>query len=252
MHFSGSPFAHLTFVTPDAGLESQALPELLDYLILLCGERGALRLIAEVDERALAYQALRRSGFAVYTRQRIWQVAERQAGTTTTLGWRPARSQDTIAIRSLYNNVVPGLVQQVEPYNNRRPNGMVLYQADNLIAFVELKSGHQGIWAQPFVHPDVQDVQPPLANLFQTLSFHRNRPLFVCVRSYQSWLDAAVEDLGGQAGSIQAVMVKHLAVAQKASWAYTLPALDGGQPEITASLRVEEAVELYGTTQYNR
>jgi hypothetical protein len=39
----------------------------------------------------------------------------------------------------------------------------------------------------------------------------RNRPVYVCVRSYQAWLEPVLADLGAKAGQRQAVMVKHLA-----------------------------------------
>jgi hypothetical protein len=60
--------------------------------------------------------------------------------------------------------------------------------------------------------------------------------VYVCIRSYQSWLEAAMEDLGAEAGPKQAVMVKHLAVQQKAARQFALPALEGGQAEISAPI----------------
>jgi hypothetical protein len=60
-------------------------------------------------------------------------------------------------------------------------------------------------------------------------------------RSYQSWLEPLIEDLGAETGPRQAVMVKHLAAAQKASRAFALPALEGGQPEITAPIARTES-----------
>ena len=42
IHQSGSPFAHLTFVTPDSALDSPALSSVVEYLIKTSGERGAL------------------------------------------------------------------------------------------------------------------------------------------------------------------------------------------------------------------
>jgi len=252
MQFTDSPFAHLTFIAPDTGLESPALPELLDHLAALSGGRGALRLLADVDEQTQTYQVLRQAGFAIYTRQRIWQLTSRPVGPAISAGWRPARSRDLVAIRSLYTNLVPGLVQQVEPYPNSRPQGLVLYQHGDLLAFVELKTGPRGVWAQPFVHPDAPDLSELFVALVQKIPYRHSRPLYICVRSYQSWLDLAVEDLGAEAGPRLAVMVKHLAVAQKATWAYTIPALEGGQPEITAYIRGEEQLEVYGTTKNNR
>jgi hypothetical protein len=252
MQPTGSPFAHLTFVTPEAGLESPALSELLDYLVTVSGASGALRLLADVSEETQTYLALRRAGFAIYTRQRIWQLTGWPTGPELPAGWRAARSRDVVAIRSLYGNLVPGLVQQVESYPDGRPRGMVLYHGGDLLAYVELKIGPRGIWAQPFIHPNASDISELFVDLLQKIPSRRTRPLYICVRSYQSWLEAAVEDLGAEAGPRQAVMVKHLAVAQKASWAYTIPALEGGHPEITTYIRGEEQLEVYGKAKDHR
>jgi hypothetical protein len=73
-----------------------------------------------------------------------------------------------------------------------------------------------------------------LTELFQSISARYSQPVYVCIRSYQSWLEVDIEKLGAQAGPQQAVLVKHLAIAQKALRPVTLPALDGSQPEITA------------------
>jgi hypothetical protein len=59
---------------------------------------------------------------------------------------------------------------------------------------------------------------------------------YVCVRTYQSWLDAALEDIGAQASTPQAVMVKHLAVTSKQTRPYVIPALEGGRPEVSAPI----------------
>ena len=63
-----------------------------------------------------------------------------------------------------------------------------------------------------------------------------SRPLYFCVRSYQSWLEPRIEGLGAEPGPRQAMMVKHLAVPKKALRSYALPAMEGGQPEVTASI----------------
>jgi hypothetical protein len=43
------------------------------------------------------------------------------------------------------------------------------------------------------------------------LSGWGSRPVYVCVRSYQAWLETVLEDLGADAGPRQAVMVRRLA-----------------------------------------
>ena len=236
IHASGSQFAHLTFLTPDEALVSPGLSGLLDNLATAVGARGAFRLLAEVDESTTAFEALRRSSFAIYTRQRVWQLAGSPSHSNGKAVWRVATSRDVIAIRSLYNNLVPGLVQQVEPFSTRHPRGLVYRQGSDLLAFVELKYGHRGIWAQPFVHPDAECVAEHFMSFFHCLPSRRSRPVYLCVRSYQSWLESAIEDLGAEAGPRQAVMVKYLAVPQKAVRAFALPALEGGHPEISAPM----------------
>ncbi len=230
----GSQFTHLTFLTPESVLNEAPLGSLIDYLATQAGERGAFRLLADVDEGNPGYEALRRASFAVYARQRVWQLVGQPVGKGVVNGWRVATDRDSIGIRSLYNNLVPGLVQQVEPISPSNPRGLVYYEADNLLAYVELKYGHRGVWAQPFIHPDSEEVTSWLVGLLNNLPYRHSRPVYLCIRSYQSWLESALEDLGATAGPRQAVMVKHLAVPQKAFRSFALPVLEGGQPEATA------------------
>ena len=132
LHSAGNQFAHMTFLTPDDALDSPALPALLDFLAMTVGDRGGLRLLAEVDERATAFEALHKAGFAIYSRQRIWQLTKQVPEGTSISGWRGATEQDVIAIRSLYSNLVPGLVQQAEPFSTKHPRGLVFRDGDEL------------------------------------------------------------------------------------------------------------------------
>jgi hypothetical protein len=241
IHPQGSQFAHLTFLTPQTALESPAATGLLDYMATVSGERGALRMLADVDEHTPAFDALRMCGFAVFNRQRIWQLTGHPPLEAQHESWRAAASQDGLAIRSLYNDLVPALVQQAEPFGTQRPRGVVYYRDGELLAFVELRYGQRGIWVQPFVHPDAEDISGQFISLMHKIPNRRSRPLYICVRSYQSWLEPLIEEMGAEAGPRQAVMVKHLAAAQKALRAFALPALEGGQPEITAPIARSES-----------
>ena len=233
VHSPGSTSARLSFVTPTSALETACLPELLEHVTSEIGERGAFHLLAEIDERDAAFEALRKAGFAIYSRQRIWELAGEPAGEALSTPWRAAASQDCLDAQILYCNLVPGLVQQVEPPATRL-RGMVYCQEGEVVAYVELRYGGRGIMAQPFVHPDTKNISERLVDLLRGLPNRRSRPIYLCVRSYKSWLEPAIEALGAVAGPIQAVMVKRLAIAQKATRPYAIPALEGVHPEITA------------------
>jgi hypothetical protein len=252
IHMLGSQYAHLTFLAPEDGLNSSQVSSLLDYMVSVSGERGALRLLADVNELSQAYETLRHNGFATFTRQRIWRFdggnSLLEENNAMTNAWRLARSRDGIAIRLLYNNLVPGLVQQAEPAVVDRIRGRVCYQGDRLQAYVEIKYGHRGIWVQPFVHPDTQDIPSLLVGLINNIPNRLSRPLYICVRSYQAWLESAIETLGAQAGPRQAVMVRHMAAQKKVGRKYALPALEGGQAEVSASIARSENNNLYDTT----
>lgn len=241
IHLASTPSAQLTFLAPEAALDSGSILRLLDAMAAQAGERGAFRLVADVDERTQAFEALRRASFAIYTRQRIWRIQDPPLEQDGVIAWRPAVERDIFAVRGLYNNLVPGLVQQVEPFPAERLNGLVYQDGDDLLGYVELKYGPRGIWAQPFIHPDAEEVGVQLLDLLYVLPYRRSRPVFLCIRSYQAWLELALEELGAEASPRQAVMVKHLAVPQKATRAFAIPALEGGHAEISAPIaRVEK------------
>jgi len=56
----------------------------------------------------------------------------------------------------------------------------------------------------------VSNAGAKIISLIHRLANRRNRPIYLCVRSYQAWLEPALEDLGARVGERQAVMVKHL------------------------------------------
>jgi hypothetical protein len=236
IHTAGDQVAQLTFLSPEDAMQSPALLDLLEHLSAKAIERGALRLLAEADEGSLAYEVLRQNTFAIYTRQRIWRIDTEPTQPQTSLSWQVATDKDLIAVRSLHNNIVPGLVQQVEPFPEERLHGMVYHEKGEILAFVELKYGHKGIYAQPFIDPDAEHLVPELVKLLPNVPNRRARPVYACVRSYNSWLESAFDEMAAQEGPSQAVMVKHMAMPQKAARAFVLPALESGHPEATVPM----------------
>lgn len=236
IHLPGTQRARLVFLTPISELEPEKAQGLLEHFMTTAGDRGAYHLLAEADEHTAAFEVLRNSSFAIYTRQRIWQIRSLPEREPAESNWRPASDRDLILVKSLYTNLVPGLVQQVEPFTTQSPRGMVYCQSGEVLAYVDLKYGHRGIWVQPFVHPDAEDAGEWFADLVQNLPYRRSRPVYICIRSYQSWLEPGIEALGAEHGPRQAVMVKHLAVPQKATRMFALPAIERGYPEISAPI----------------
>ncbi len=232
----GALSAHLTCLAPANALDLIGIESLLDFIVTNLGERGTFHLLAEADECEQACDALHAMGFAIYARQRIWRLSGDPAGPAVPAQWRLCTDQDGINIRSLYHNLTPGLVQQMEPPAAHRPRGMVYYQGQDLLAYVDLKAGPNGIWAQPFIHPDVEDVPARLAYLLQNLPNRCQRPVYLCVRSYQAWLEASMDVLGAQPGPHQAVMVKRLALSRRVVQPAALPVLEGKRTEPTVPI----------------
>ena len=232
----GATYARLSFLAPEDAMEQSELSALSDYIAVQMGNHGAFHILADVDESSQVFQLLHRAGFAIYARQRIWRLEGQPVGEENPVIWSTCRSKDLIGVRSLYCNIVPGLVQQVEPLPKKNLQGVVYYQDGDLRAFVELKYGRNGIWVQPFIHPDAQGFDRYLFHLLHELPGRGNRPLYICIRSYQSWLETAIEAMGAQPGPGQAVMVRHLAISRRVNQSYPLKAINGTRAEPTAPI----------------
>lgn len=243
-----SKLSHIIFLAPQKSFSSPGVMELLESLVYVSGEKGANHLIAEVEESSQAYIALRRANFSVYTRQRIWKTTPVKRTESKQSNWCKTTSKDEFAVRSLYNDLVPQMVRQVEPDLAQDPSGMILNRSGELAAYVDLKIGRRGIWVNPLIHPSMDDFSGQFTDLIHQVSNRYSKPIYVCVRSYQSWLGHPLEELGFEAGPQQAVMVKHMAFTQKAEIRNALAALEGGQPEITAPISRSEITQ-YGTTK---
>lgn len=240
IHEHKTPHARLSFLAPETALDSPAFSALIEHMISRVGKRGAFHLLAEVDQRSPVFEILRRHSFAIYARQRIWRLTEDPSIKIQPTPWRESSDRDTIAVKSLYNNLVPGLVQQVEPLSINSLNGLVYSKGNELLAFIEIKTGSRGIWMQPFVHPDSDHLSARLADLVHNLPYRGGRPVYLCVRSYQSWLEPFLDELGAKPSPLQAVMVKHLVIAKRVVHSFRMKPLESGHPEATARLARSE------------
>ena len=204
---NGDAFAKLVYLAPVYHLDHPALPGLIDHLSAEAGRWGAFHVLAETEEGSEAFPALRKAGFSVYAWQRIWDVSQVTPGENLQ-GWERVKSVNLPAVQLLYHQIVPPLLQPVESAP-RRAVGMVC--SESARCFVNIAYGVHGIVLTPFIHPEASGVAVKLASLLSQLPDRRGRPVYMCVRSYQAWLEPALEDLGGKVAPRQAVMVKHLA-----------------------------------------
>ena len=208
----GETSARLTFLAPLENITELTLP-LLDHLVAEAGEWGAFHLLAEVDEDSPVFKSLRKSGFAMYAWQRVWKLPFSETVSKNDT-WRQADETDWPAVQSLYGQIVPALLHPVEVLP-RQVGGLVCRPDVNLQAYVSVISGPAGVWIQPLIPPDSSCVSEQLAGLAARTDDRRPRSVYVCVRSYQAWLESVLEDLGAEAGPRQAVMVRRLAKVQK-------------------------------------
>ena len=115
-------------------------------------------------------------------------------------------------MQSLYHQIVPPLLHPVEP----QPGNAVGWMCnEGAKCYINVTHGVYGIVLTPLIHPEATDVSAKLTTLIGNLPDRRNRPVYVCVRSYQAWLEPVLADLGARSGPRQAVMVKHLVHAVK-------------------------------------
>ena len=226
IHTNGDSFAKLLYLAPASQMQHPALPALIENLTAQAGAWGAMHVLAEVDETSPAFVPLRKAGFAVYAWQRKWDVTPLASAPASGANgknghsdeangngdgnheWRRVESAGFPAIQNLFHQIVPPLLQAVEAAP-KQPGGFVC--CEGLRVYVELNTGMVGIILLPLIHPETTDVAAKLESLIRYLPNRGGRPVYVCVRSYQAWLEPVLQDLGARAGDRQAIMVKHMA-----------------------------------------
>lgn len=192
---------------------------LLDQAVVEAGQRGIHSLVAEVDELSDELPVLRRAGFVVYTRQDVWVLATENARETENEEniLRPRQAEDDWDIQLLYANIVPRMVQLVEPMPPLHDGvGWVLHEDNELAAFVHVHIGPVATWMRLFIHPSAEiQADRIITAVVQKTPTAASKPIYCCVRRYQSWVQTALEQSGFTLWGSQAVMVKH--IVQKAA-----------------------------------
>ena len=206
-------FARLTYLAPEQPAPSSLA--LIDHLSAHAGHWQARQIVAEVAETDPFFVELRQGGFSVYSRQRIWNLRGIAPSKPEIPSWHRQKEQDLFSIQTLQAEIVPPLLQPIEHFSPS-PTGMVC-QAEESLAYVDCTFGSQGIFLRPLIHPNTDDMREKLFGLLGALPNRRDLPVYLCVRSYQAWIEPVLEQMGATASETQAVMVKHLVKRQRKS-----------------------------------
>lgn len=212
-HQPGSRSAHFSFITPNPVQEKDDLSTLIDFLCFQAGEMGALNVLADIEESHFLFEVLRRAGFCVFGWESIWRTPDRVEVDSAHSNWHKPSPTDENSVRSLFQTLVPPLVQNAEPFMNGGIPRLVYRINGDILAYVESVSGISGIYLVPVIHPSVKDIHSLLLDLFGQFQ-GLGRPVYLQVRSYQAWLSDALQQVRAEPSPRFALMVKHLAVGQ--------------------------------------
>jgi hypothetical protein len=228
-HRSGDLHARITYLAPTPSDDDFALwLALLDGLVYVAGARGAADVVAEVDDNSPALEALRADGFVLYTRQNIWQREASPLARPCTPG-RLAARRDAFEIATLYDSIVPGLIQQVESSPAEADACYVLVgDQPGEQGFVAAWRGARGVLIDVYMHPGAANRAPEvIGGALARLPAHRV-PVYCRTRPYQVGLGEALETHGFEWLCQQALMVRHTAARIGKHVFKPLPSFNGG------------------------
>lgn len=235
IHTRGETFAKLLYLAPSSKLDNTQLLELIEHLSKQAGEWKAMHVIAEVDETCSVFPTLRTAGFSVYAWQKLWDMTQIQkAESTVGKGWRRVQSIDLPAIQRLHYQIVPQLLHPIEPAP-KRTTGFV---CEDMKCFTNVSAGVYGVVLTPLIHPAEENVEEKIISLLKNFS---SKKTYLNVRSYQTWLEPVLEDLGAKPLQRQAVMVKHLArLVKDGKLVKSIPSHAGVQPSQMSRMEIDE------------
>jgi hypothetical protein len=215
LHKAGERSARLNFLVTENANNLKEVIDLWDYLNGKAGEMGALNVLAEVSESSPVFESLRKAGFSPYGWEAAWKLPKKiTLNIESGHEWTIAIPTDEPQLRSLYQSLVPPIVQAAEAFSNGGTRRLVYRENDEIVAFVESSTGPNGLYLRPLIHPAVVDINTLLNSLISQFT-DIGQPVYLQVRSYQAWLLNTLEIIGGESSNHFTLLVKHLAVLQR-------------------------------------
>ena len=227
--------AHIVYLAPilDEEDDDTIWLHILDAMAQQAGKHGAQSLVAEVEISHRLFETMRRAGYAVYSRQVIWQHSpiddETQKPEVTVT---EEVNGDQIGIAALLGCTIPRILQTVMGPSTDM-DGLVYRKDGRVEAYIAYSEGKHGVYLIPYLHPDVlSDASDIIAAAVLAIDKTQKVPIYVSVRGYQGWLENAMLDLGFTPWLEQAVMVKHLTagIRQTSFASVKLTTRSGKQP----------------------
>lgn len=210
-----SRVARLSFLLCKDLSTTDGICALIEFLSYQAGENQALNLVAEVENNPGLFETLRHAGFSAYGIETIWKMPAWSINEEFPSSWKKANDSSEVGIRSLYQAVTPPLEQGAELYQSNCRQRLVHHVNDEINAWAQYKVGPLGTYINLVVHPSLNDPETLLNELSTSIN-SQGRPVYLQVRSHQSWLNNALESSAQMIGEFT-LMVKHLAVNQKAA-----------------------------------
>ncbi len=233
----GDRFARLSFFLPENTLETKAFPVFLQGISALACEWGAFNLLGEVPESGSLFERMRQNGFSTYGWQTVWKAVKHSGSDLPSQSnWQSSGSGDYLVVKNLYQSLIPPLVQSIEPFPDHIPSGKVFRIQGETVAWASINIGLEGVFVVPLFHPEVQDIQERLMTLSMQIQRETRLPVYFAIRSYQTWLEPALESLDWKALPRQALMAKRLAVVQNTSVLAARTAMNDQRIEPTTPL----------------
>ena len=215
LHHAGDRSARLNFLVMENSSDLNEVLDLWDYLNAKAGEMGALNVLAEVSESSPVFESMRKAGFSPYGWEAAWKLLRNiNPSPDSSHGWEAALPTDDPQIRSLYQSLVPPIVQAAEAFSNGGTRRLVYRENNEIVAYVESNAGPNGLYLRPLIHPAVTEISTLLNSLISEF-IELGQPVYLQVRSYQAWLLGALETIGGESSNHFTLLVKHLAILQR-------------------------------------
>ncbi|MCX6055198.1 MAG: hypothetical protein NTZ74_09850 [Chloroflexi bacterium] len=215
IHTSGDRAARINFLISTGPQSGENLLAAWDYLSYKAGEMGAFNILVDIEETSCLFESLRKAGFNVYGWETVWKFPSfLKSPENPNINWVLSTPADEPVLRSLFQSLVPPLVQSAEAYANGSVQRFVYRTENEIVAYVESNKGPDGIYLKPIIHLSVADIQKLLTDLMEKF-FNFDQPVYLQVRSYQAWLLNTLEKIGGESSGHFSLLVKHLAILQR-------------------------------------